>query len=373
VNIVCEPDSDLARSIATIVGGDLDVCESLPNVADLLGHNSLVVIGPGTPLGKALQFSIRARLAGVATGVVLVHESPDDELRALASAAGVREVVAAGDRAGLAAACRWIQDALFIPSGAARRGQVLTVFAGKGGCGKTTLATNLAITLHAAGRRVCLVDLDLEFGDVATALRLVPKRNLASVDPRARSLDAPGVADLVTPLQHGLDCVLAPDAPGAAERIPVAFVEELLTVLPTLYDDVIVDTPARFSTHVLAALDLAHHHVLLATPERPTLHALRNTLDSLNLLAYQQQTRSIVINRSDAHAGLDDADLEQTLRCPVDLHVPASRDVPASVNLGVPLAANDQNHPVSRAVRQFVEARVPAAGRAQGSSATARQ
>ena len=371
MNIVCEPDPDLAQSIATIVGGDIHICESLPSVADLLGGAVLVVIGPGTPLGKALQFSIRVRLAGIAAGVVLLHDSPDAELRGLATAAGVRHVVAPGDRAGLAAACRWIQDTLNISTVEPRRGQVLTVFAGKGGCGKTTLATNLAVTLHATGRRVCLLDLDLEFGDVATALRLVPKRNLASADPRARSLDAAGVADLVTPLQHGLDCILAPEAPGAAERIPVALIEELLTVLPTIYDDVVVDTPARFSTHVLAALDLSHHHVLLATPEHPTLNALRRTLDSLNLLAYQRRSRSIIINRSDARAGLDDAGVEQVLRCPVDVHVPASHDVPASINVGVPLAASDPDHPVSQAVRRFVEECLPASDRTAGYGAAA--
>src|SRR5262245_5655793 len=223
MTIVCEPDPEVARNLATVVGGDVRTLDWLPEVRDMLGDTTLVVIGPGVPLGKALQFSIRLRLAAIASGVVLVHESPDAELPSLAGAAGVREVVAAGDRVGLAAACRRVQDALPVPPVLeTHRGQVLTVVAGKGGCGQTMLPTNLAVSLHAAGRRVCLVDLDLEFGDVAAMLRLVPQRNLASADPRARSLDAAGVADLVTPVQHGLDCILAPDAPGAAERIPVS-------------------------------------------------------------------------------------------------------------------------------------------------------
>jgi pilus assembly protein CpaE len=361
MNIVCEPDPDLGHSLATIVG-DVRLVDELPNVADLLGDTALVVIGPGTPLGQALQFSIRVRLAGIAAGVVLVHAAPDDELASLAAAAGVREVVAAGDRVGLVAACRLIQDA-FPSAPEARRGQVLTVFAGKGGCGKTTWATNLAVAAHATGRRVCLLDLDLEFGDVASMLRLVPKRNLTSADSGGRSLDAGGVADLVTPLQHGLDCILAPDTPAAAERVPVVLIEELLTVLPAIYDCVIVDTPARFSTHVLAALDLSHHHVLLTTPERPMLNALRRTLDSLNLLAYQRRMRSIVLNRADPNSGQDVAEVEQAIKCPVALQVPASSDVPGSVNLGVPLAASRPDHPVSRAVQQFLDEQLLTADR----------
>lgn len=362
MNIVCEPDPDQRRSLATVIGGEVRTLDELPNVADLLGDTSLVVIGPGVSLGQALQFSIRLRLAGVAAGVVLVQPSPDDELAGLAAAAGVREVVAAGDRVGLVAACRLIQES-FPAAPEGRRGQVLTVFAGKGGCGKTTWATNLAVAAHATGRRVCLLDLDLEFGDVAAMLRLVPKRNLLSADSRGRGLDAGGVADLVTPLQHGLDCILAPDHPGAAERVPVALVEELLTVLPAIYDLVIVDTPARFSTHVLAALDLSHHHVLLTTPERPMLNALRHTLDSLNLLSYQRRMRSILLNRADPQSGLDLAEVERAIKCPVTLPVPASSDVPASINLGVPLAAGRPDHPVSRAVRRFLDEQLLTADR----------
>jgi len=371
MTLICEPDPDAAQRLATVVGGEVRTVDFLPNVADLLGDVTLIVIGSGIPLGKALQFSIRLRLAGIAGGVVLLHDSPDTELRALAAAAGVREVVASGDRVGLVAACRQVQDALPI-SPEPRGGQVLSVFAGKGGCGKTTLATNLAVTLHATGRRVCLLDLDLELGDVASTLQLVPKRNLASADPRARGLDAAGVADLVTPLQHGLDCILAPDAPGAAERIPLALIEELLTVLPTIYDCVIVDTPARFSTHVLAALDLSHHHVLLTTPEKPVLNALRLTLDSLNLLSYQQRTRSIVLNRSDPQVGLDGPDVERAINTPISAQIPSSRDVPASINRGVPLAASDPDHPVSRAVQRFVEERVPVPDRTARYGATTR-
>jgi pilus assembly protein CpaE len=360
MTVVCEPDPDIARNLAAVVGGDVRTVDTLPDVAEMLGDAMLVVIGPSVPLGKALQFSIRLRLAAIASGVVLVHESPDAELRSLAGAAGVREVVATGDRIGLAAACRRVQDALPVPPVLeTQRGQVLTVFAGKGGCGKTMLATNVAVALHAAGRRVCVVDLDLEFGDVATALKLVPQRNLASADPHGRSLDAAGVTDLVTPFLHGLDCVLAPNAPGVAERIPLALIEELLTVLPTIYDDVVVDTPARFSTVALTALDLSHHHVLVATPEMLTLNALRRTLDSLDLLSYQRRARSIVLNRSDPRAGLGNSEIEQVLNAPISAYLPTTADVPTSLNQGVPLASRSPDHPLSQAVRHFVQTRVP--------------
>jgi MinD-like ATPase involved in chromosome partitioning or flagellar assembly len=80
----------------------------------------------------------------------------------------------------------------------------------KGGCGKTTLATNLAVVLHDSGaRRFCLVDLDLESGDIASTLGLIPARSLADAIPYAGEFDAGRIVSLMTSFRVGLDCLLA--------------------------------------------------------------------------------------------------------------------------------------------------------------------
>ena len=111
-------------------------------------------------------------------------------------------------------------------------GQIVTVFAAKGGCGKTTLATNLAVALAAGtGCRVCVVDLDLAFGDVAISVQLDPARTIVDALPMAGHLDVTGAASLLTRYRPGLEMLLAPVTPGDAEKIPPALVGELLTVL----------------------------------------------------------------------------------------------------------------------------------------------
>ena len=234
-------------------------------------------------------------------------------------------------------------------------GRILTVFAAKGGCGKTTLATNLAVVLNAAGaRRVCLVDLDLASGDVASMLALEPDRSLVDA-VGAGPLDAATVSSLVTPVWPSLDCILAPAAPGGAAEVPSSLVEELLAILPSMYDYVVVDTPAQFSAHVLAALDSSHQHVLLTTPERPALQNLRLTLDMLDMLGYRRESRSVVLNRCDSRVGLTADDVEKAIKHSIAGELPSGWDVSASINHGVPLTAAAPGHRFSLAVNRFVE------------------
>src|SRR6202035_2454008 len=92
------------------------------------------------------------------------------------------------------------------PVDPARDGQVVTVFAAKGGCGKTTLATNLGVALaRDTGYRVCVVDLDLAFGDVAISVQLDPARTIVDALPMAGHLDTAGAASLLTRYSPGLE------------------------------------------------------------------------------------------------------------------------------------------------------------------------
>jgi pilus assembly protein CpaE len=171
----------------------------------------------------------------------------------------------------------------------------------------------------------------------------------------ASRMDSTGVASLLTSWRPGLDCVLAPVVPGDAEKVPPAVVSELLAVLRGMFDYVVVDTPAQFSEHVLAALDASHQHILLTTPDVPALKNLRLTLDMLDLLSYDRGGRAIILNRADSRVGLTLADVERVVKSAVSERVPSSRAVPASTNRGVPIAADQPKHPVSVALRRFAE------------------
>ncbi len=235
-----------------------------------------------------------------------------------------------------------------------RRGVVVTVFSAKGGCGKTTLASNLAASLADGGRReVCLVDLDLNFGDVAIVLQLFPAHTLADAVPLLETLDLPAVTALLTPHSPGLSALVAPVEPGSAETVPASLITTILQLLREEFAFVVVDTPPAFTDHVLAAFDQSDVIALLATLDIPALKNLKLTLETLDLLNYPRERLRVVLNRADSKVGLALSEVEKTLRVPIALHIPSSRAVPASINRGVPIMLDDPSHPVSMAIRQF--------------------
>jgi Flp pilus assembly CpaE family ATPase len=356
-----------ASELAQVIGGDVRAAESLEAASrSLVGDPAemLVVIGPDTATDEALAFSARLRLDRPAVGVVLIRDRVDVSLLSRALQSGIREVVTVGDRRALAEACERSRDVSDrVRGGAAEqeatsKGEIITVFAPKGGVGKTTLATNLGVVLASFGHRVCVVDLDLTSGDVAISMQLDPLRTIVDAVPMAGHLDATGAASLLARYHPNLEMLLAPVAPGDAEKVSPALVGELLAVLRSIFGYIVVDTPAYLSEHVLTALDVSSHHVLLATPDVPALKNLRVTQDMLDLLSYTKQTRSVVLNRADSKVGLSPEDVERVLRCPIVAHIPSSRAVPLSVNNGTPITQANPEHPVSRAIIRFAQQRL---------------
>ncbi|MDP9221441.1 MAG: AAA family ATPase [Actinomycetota bacterium] len=366
MTLLVEQEPDLAETLAFAVGGQVTVVDAVHEVARRLEQDPaelLVVLGPHVEQTLAFGLAEDLRLNRPHVGVVLLRRRVDVVVMGHALRAGVREVVDPEDLTALGAACsrsleisRRHAGTGGLSADAPPEGRVVTVFSAKGGCGKTTIATNLAATLAGGGAAsVCIVDLDLAFGDVAIALQLVPARTITDTSAMVGTMDEQGVRSLITPHSPGLDTLLAPTEPGQAERIDVKVVAELVRVLRRMYDFVVIDTPPAFSEHVLAAFDASDCYVLLATLDIPALKNLRLTLEMLELLGYPQASWLVTLNRSDSKVGLGIDEVERTLRVPIAVQIPSSRAVPASVNRGVPLVLDEPSHAVSQAVRQLAD------------------
>ncbi|MEV1287633.1 P-loop NTPase [Micromonospora sp. NPDC049679] len=351
--------------------------ESLAALAAALDADpaeQLAVLGAGVPLAEALGCAEDYRINRPTLGVLLLRDQLEVTVLAAAIRAGVREVVPAGDPATLrAAAERSLRLSMQLGAAAPPGGtpqqrpeaQVVTVFAGKGGCGKSTVATNLAVTLAAGGtHRVCLIDLDLQFGDVGIMLQLAPDRTIADAIPMAGRLDEAGLRSLLTSYRPGVEVLLAPARPAEGDHVTRQLITELVAQARTMFDYIVVDTPPYFSDQVLAALDLTDRFVLVVTPDLPTLKSIRLTLDMFELLGYAAERRLVLLNRADSAVGLTVSDVERAVGSRMAVLMPSSRDVPVSVNRGVPLAVEKPRHPVSRAIGTLAERCAPEGGRA---------
>lgn len=376
MTILCERDRSTVDALLSAFDEPVQTVKSLPDAATALvsgtGEHTLV-IGPKADLDDVLKFADGLRVDRPDVAVLLLRDELVAEQVDAALRAGIRDVVSSRDPRTVRDACRraWItvvprasdeeedramtdEDCEASSAAEGQRGRVVTVFAPKGGSGKTTVSTNLATALHRRGVRVCLVDLDLEFGDVAIALQLPPARTLIDGLQPLPLRDSDLVNQVVVEYRPGFDCVLAPIEPGHAERISAELVGDLMETLRRHYDYVVVDSPSQFTEQVLAAMDRSDVQVLVSNPEIPSIKNLRLTLDMLDLLGYPRDARAIVFNKADPAAGMTAAEVERTLDAAIAVSVPASRDIPASINRGVPIVAAKPDHPVSRAIDQLV-------------------
>ncbi len=325
-------------------------------------EEELVIVHPDVDWKSVLAVAERYRTTRPSLGFVVLRRRMDVASLSQALRSGIREVVDADDAAALVDACgRSRQLSQRIMSSAeqiqrpASRNTVMTVFSPKGGTGKTMLATNLAVAFAKKHLRTCLVDLDLQFGDVAIALRLEPTRTTSDALGLRDAIDEHALSSLLLPYRPNLSVLPGPTRPADAEFISPDLVSTLLEGLRTMHDVVIVDTPPAFNDVVLRALDASDVHLLVTTPDLASLKSLRVALDTLNALGYPASKRQIIVNRDEANIGLTHGDIRQILQMPVAARLPADRDVVIALNHGTPVLEEDPRSPVSRAITKFAD------------------
>jgi pilus assembly protein CpaE len=380
--IVVEPDETLAAELVERTTSRTQLVAGVEQARTYLGQGSdvnVVLVGQSVDAEPAYKLAEQLRVTRPALSVILMRHRIDTHLLSEALRAGVREVVQTRDVTALTAAIgRADRLAGALRDRAARdddnagpHGRLVTIFSAKGGCGKTTVATNLAATLADKGRHnVCLVDLDLAFGDVAIALQIFPTHTIAETTQTVDELDAEVMASLLTTHSPGLSVLAAPVEPSTAETLPAATIGNVLHLARSMFDYVVVDTPPAFTDHVMVAFDQSDLIIVLATLDIPALKNLKVTMETLDLLGYPRDKWRVALNRADSKVGLEMNEVEESLSIESAVRIPSSRAVPSSVNRGVPLMLDEPDHPVSQAIRGFAEQHVVIAAAAADSVPT---
>lgn len=234
------------------------------------------------------------------------------------------------------------------------REQVITVFSTKGGVGKTTLAVNLGVCLaQEFGFSVALLDLDLQFGDTAVMLNLMPRQSISDLAAEFNHLDRELLESCMVRHSSGLRLLAAPSRPEYAELVTAPLVEKIIKILKESYDYILVDTPGLFTDTGLVALDYAHQILLVLSMDLPTLKNIKLGLEVLDSLHHKDKVKA-VLNRATPEMGIGPGDVEKSLELPLTCQIPSDgRVVVGGVNKGMPFILGSPQSRVAESTRQL--------------------
>ncbi|BAF59631.1 MAG: MinD/ParA family protein [Pelotomaculum sp.] len=238
--------------------------------------------------------------------------------------------------------------------------KIILVFSSKGGVGKTVLSCNLAISLaQQCGKKVALVDLNLQGGDVTVMLNLSPRGTIAELVQEEDYLEYSLVNSYLVPHMSGLKVLPAPLRPEHADVVAAAHVEDILTLLKNNYDFVVVDTSPFFNDINLSALEKADDILLTFTKDLPAIKHAKTDLDILESLNLAGKVK-LVLNQTAQDYGIKISDIEKNFKISLAAVLPYDeKTVLTSVNKGHPFVLTQPNSKIAQSIKNLARELAP--------------
>jgi pilus assembly protein CpaE len=232
------------------------------------------------------------------------------------------------------------------------QGKVITVYSPKGGTGCTTIAVNLALTLHNEDTRTTLVDGNFQFGDVAVFINEQGKNNVIDLASRVNELD-PEIVEgvMIKHAPSGVHVLAAPPRPEHAEKVTGDQFGQLIDYLRQLYAYVVIDTTPMLNDITLTAIDKSNSIVLVTTQDIPSIKNARLFLDLLQTIGIGRERIVFCMNRYDKRIAITPERVGDNLKQPVAAVIPLDeRVVVPAVNRGVPFVIDNKTQPAARGI-----------------------
>jgi pilus assembly protein CpaE len=234
-------------------------------------------------------------------------------------------------------------------------GRILALYGAKGGVGTTTIAINAAIALHRElGRKVCLVDGNLQFGDHRVFLDLgLDKKSIVDV-VTAPTIDVDLVRQVMVKHDSGVDLLLAPPSPETAELVTQEHIPIILELLRGLYDYVVIDIDKRLDDINLGILETADTMFVVMTADLSCLKNVRLVLETIGHLGYEAGKVQLVLNRSNAFTGINVKNAEGALKRTIDHQIVNEyRGAISALNSGAPFMFTKADSLLGRSMLEF--------------------
>lgn len=304
-----------------------------------------------------------------ALSVILLCPQRDPDFLLAAMRHGVREVLQTPlERPALLQAVNRLRERLFLADRARAPGQVLALMPCKGGSGATFLASNLGCALAAGEQRVCLIDLNLHFGDAALHVsEQAPTSTVVDAIAQIQRLDSALLAANMLRVRQGFDLLAAPDSPAQAVEVRPEHVERLIAVARHAYDFVILDVSRTLDVNVVKALDCCDRILLVLQATLPFIRDAGRLLQIFASLGYPREKLGLLLNRFEREGEIGPDEIGRTLGQTVDWLIPNRFGVVAeSVNHGHPVIELAPRDPLSRSLREMAASLAPVAASAGG-------
>jgi pilus assembly protein CpaE len=240
-------------------------------------------------------------------------------------------------------------------AGGAGLGAMICVLGPKGGTGKTVTASNLGAALAAAGKRVSMMDLDLQFGDLALCMGVRPETTIYDLATSPGSLDTDKLDAYLVPHESGARVLVAPTRPDQAGIVTTDFLRDVYAVLREMSDFLVVDTSPGFSAEVISAIDASSDVCMLGMLDTLSLKNTRLGLETLDLMGYDASRVVLVLNRADSRVGISDDDVERIVSRKPQIRVPSDVEITRSVNDGRPIVLSRPKSEGAQAFRRLAE------------------
>ncbi len=336
-----------AEGVALVgfAGVDADIMTKIKGYAP---HVVLLVQEQGDIAIMELAQRIYQGFPGCAVALLVPSLGMDQVKAAMQS--GVRQIISEDNLSALNDSL--VQAAMFEQGRAYDVGgepRVVTIYSGKGGTGRTTIAVNLAVSMASAGRRVALVDLNLNFGDAALLLNINAKDTIADLVQDKTTLMIDDIKSFSIQHSSGLNVLCAPTSPEFAEYINSRHVEMLLNTMRPYYDFIVVDLPNDLTETTLTALENSDDIILIA---RKDISSLRSTKILLTILTtLQQHEKAHLIINCDRKSIVNLKDFDRVLDVPVSYVLPEdTKTTQISQERGIPLVTGFPQTDIAREI-----------------------